>query len=286
MGAEGLPKTKGLKYLRSFLLVMLTLKEREHRPAQPLWAGIEQIEELIRVLRKKLRDLWLRAALFARPCPECGKPSLRMLRDSWCKCEDCGHEFDPTLLFQECPRCRGPLTRQIFHYWCGKCRERVRSAFCFDTKVFDAAYFREMMRDSRERKRRKREQLRQILANCRSGQYLPEEEPLLTAVPGLQDVLNTFIAAPLPAGSIREFSLREPFDMQRYRQHILDVVSGCVVHFEGIAQLIGDLRLDRVYRFITVVFMQQRGEVVLEQHGGGDILVHENETQREGQAVC
>ncbi len=73
--------------------------------------------------------------------------------------------------------------------------------------------------------------------------------------------------------------------MDIYRQHILELVPGCVVHFEGISNIIEDQRLDRVFRFITAVFMQHDGEIILEQNHDGRIMIFENESHRKGQAV-
>lgn len=247
--------------------------------------GMDRIGELIRQMRNKLRRLFYGAALFAMPCPSCGRPNLRMLRDSWCRCDNCGHELDPTLVFQGCTGCGGSLRRRIHHYWCDACKQRIRSAFCFDAKVFDADYFRRMMQESRARKRQKREQLKKMLANARSGAYILDHQPQLADVPGLAQALDEYVSAPVPAQLLAEVT-RRPFDLEFYRKHILELVSGCVVRFDGIARLIGDPRLDRVYRFITVIFMQHRGEIVLEQtEPYGGIVIHENETDRKGQAI-
>ena len=63
------------------------------------------------------------------------------------------------------------------------------------------------------------------------------------------------------------------FDLDHYRHHILDLVPGCVVDFEGISRLIGEPRLDRVYRFIAVIFMDHAGELCIEQDAEGRIAL-------------
>jgi len=247
--------------------------------------SIQNITDLLRNIREKIRSLYYRAVLFTKQCPACKAVELVMVKDSWCRCAACGAEFDPTLEFQVCLTCRAKLNRKMHHYWCEKCRQRVTSIFCFDAKIFDAAYFREMMRVSRQRKQQKREEIRQMLANCRSPALISSEEPSLADLPGLEGQLDRCINTAVPIAVFRDDAGLPPFGMDQYRQHILELVSGCVVRFEGMSKVIQDARLDRIYRFITVVFMEHDGAVVLKQEDGGEILIEENEAHREGQAV-
>lgn len=245
---------------------MTTITEGDARllARDRLLAKAGHIEQLVGLLHGKLRELYHRAVLFLKPCPRCAKPDLTMLRDSLCRCRTCDHEFDPTEAFQVCPDCGGALRRKIHHYWCTSCRQRVRSLYCFDAKVFDVAYFREMMRQSRERKRERVERLRKLLAGSRSGPLVDLGEPELGSVPGLTEDLATFVNGPIRIPD--DFALgRDAFDLDAYKEHIRELVGGCVVHFDGIGPLIHDRRLDRVYRFITVIFMAQAGEVSLLQ---------------------
>ncbi len=110
----------------------------------------ELIQERVGQLREKVRALFYEIMLFQRDCPSCGGTSLFMLGDGRCQCHECGAEFDPTVAYQTCPNCNHALILRIQHYWCPPCRHTVRSLFCFDERVFDSAYFREMMRESRE----------------------------------------------------------------------------------------------------------------------------------------
>jgi len=50
-------------------------------------------------------------------------------------------------------------------------------------------------------------------------------------------------------------------------------VQGCVVQFEGVSALVQDARLDRVYRFITAVFLDHEGLLDIEQHHDGTITL-------------
>jgi len=162
----------------------------------------------------------------------------------------------------------------------------VRSVFAVEARVLDTAYFREMMRESRRRRRQKREAVQRMLAETRSGPLAIQDEPSLADVPGLEAGLDEFVRVPLARTQEETRAAAPPaFEMECYRARIRELVGGCVVHFEGVGPLIADLRLDRIRRFITIVFMQQFGEVTLRQEGDGDILIMENETQRERQAV-
>jgi len=243
--------------------------------SNPLLVAAAQIAEQIEELRRKTRELYFAVVLFRRPCPHCGSTALRMLRDSWCTCKSCGNELDPTLAFGTCGDCGGALIRKRCHYWCESCRHPVRSRFCFDGRVFDAAYFREMMRQSRERKREKRQLLREQVAEARSSPYAITEEPSLADAPGLLDDLDQAVGLEIPKGLL-DVAKRARFDMHAYQKHIRELVAGCIVHFEGIAQLVDDRRLDRIFRFITIIFMAHRGELEITQTDDGTILITGN----------
>lgn len=230
------------------------------------------IEECVARLMEKVRWLCYAVALFQKECPECGSPSLHMLRDSWCRCSACGHECDPTLRFQRCPDCDSRLAKQVYHYWCPHCRQAVRSFYTFDAKVFDPAYFREMMRESRRRKLARVEELKALLAGSRSSPSEPDC-PMDTGLTELQTDLDRVVA--IPVALFRDAFLKPPtFDIDLYRRHIAELVEGCVVSFDGISALIQDARLDRVFRFIAVVFMDQEGVLEIQQEADGPIRLY------------
>ena len=243
---------------------MLSINPAQAVSYRSILGRLGAVENLVRKLIPKIRGLYYGVVLFAKLCPSCGRPELVMPQDGWCHCEACGHEFDPTVRFQRCLSCGGQLERRVYHYACAKCRRVTKSAYCFDGKVFDAEYFREMMRESRERKRKKREQLKRMLAETRSQPLGVLEEPRLGNVPGLADALQGFVDTPVTLAAF-ETVVREPLDLDAYCAHIRELVTGCTVHFDGIGRLIEDHRLDRVYRFIAVIFMAHAGEIVLLQ---------------------
>jgi hypothetical protein len=135
----------------------------------------------------------------------------------------------------------------------------------FDEKVFDKHYFREMMRQSRERKQQKREVLRQLLASSRSDPLQLTEVPDLTVIPGLLEDLDTFIQTEMPGLGDLLPNDGSRFDMDRYRRHILSILGWSDLRFSAVASLLENTRQDRVWRFVTLVFMQQDGEIDMVQ---------------------
>lgn len=227
------------------------------------------IQERVATLREEVRWLYYAVFLFGKECPQCGHADLAMLKDSWCRCRDCGHETDPTLCFQTCPDCGSPLAKRIYHYWCAHCRNTVRSFYCVEAKVFDADYFREMMRESRSRKEARIEELKALLAGARSSPATPDC-PMNTGCSDFEADLDRVVA--MPIALFRDTILKSPaFDIDLYREHIRELVQGCVVNFDGISALVKDARLDRVFRFIAVVFMDQEGILEIQQEADGRI---------------
>ena len=192
-----------------------------------------------------------------------------MTGPSQCTCP-CGKVFDPTLVFQKSHCCNANLIRKTFHYACSRCHQTVPSRFLFDERLFNSAYFREMMKESRARAKRKKEEVRRLLAESRSGTLLLTEEPCLEAIPGLNEALEDFIKSEMFGGY--EFASKSGFRMDDYRDHILSVLKLGSRLFSDIAPMIDDSRRDRIWRFVTLTFMAQDRLVELTQYGP-DILV-------------
>jgi len=235
--------------------------------ANPLLGAFRQVEERLCLLRTEVRNFHYAVMLFQKPCPRCHEPALVMIRDGLAACAQCGEHTDPTLAFQSCPDCESSLTRKTYHYWCRQCQHPVRSLYCFDARVFDAAYFQAKMQESRQRKRQREQVQREMSGNARSQPIVSSEPVRLDEVPGLEFDLNSIIAAAVPT-SLRD-SVAEHFDLRAYRQHLLDLADGCVVNFEGVSPLIGNARLDRIFRFITAIFLSHEGLLEIEETEGG-----------------
>ena len=199
-----------------------------------------------------------------------------MVREGLCRCEACGKEFDPTVLFQRCAACGGQPALAIRRYQCKQCGADVPSRFLFDGLAFDAEYFKIKMAESRQRRQDKREQIRQMLADSRSRPLAPEAGDL-AEVPGLIDALNGLsmgIASTLPWLS------SDGFDLARYESRLQAHIPPIPMRFDELPPLSENARQDRIRRFIAVLFLAQAGEIELWQDGA-TIMVMKRETDRE-----
>ena len=234
----------------------------------PLLMGLKGVRVRIAHFKEQVKDFFFRVLLSQYECPSCGG-ELDMTGPSQCTCI-CGKVFDPTIAFQQSPCCGAKLVRRTFHYACSRCHQTASSRFLFDERLFDAAYFKEMMRTSRARAKRKREEMKLLLVGSRSDPLSFMEAPCLESVPGLTEALNDFIGTEMAGGA--SFAPKSRFSMGDYREHILSVLGVGSRLFSDIAPLSSDHRRDKVWRFITVIFMTQDREVELTQYGA-DILV-------------
>jgi len=182
---------------------------------------------------------------------------------------DCGAAFDPSLFFQRSGCCGAVLVKRQCHYACSVCGDVVPSLFLFDEVVFDGEYFREKMRLSREQRRRKQAETRAILQVERSGVLLIFDEVDLNALPGLLTDLDGLIGAEKTDEHLQEWE--KSLTLDDYRLHIVNLLQTEVL-FSSIEPMLSEERRDKVYRFITLIFMEQDREVRLSQYGE-DILV-------------
>jgi len=242
----------------------------------PLLQGIVTVEKRVFEFKEEARQFYYAVLLSVLPCPACGG-RLSMTGPSQCQCE-CGTTVDPTIAFQRSPCCGALLQRRTLHYVCSTCGRIVPSRFLFDERLFDNEYFVEKMRESRERRREAREEMLRTLLLSRSDALCLTETPGLESIPGLEVDLDAFIGS-MPEMPATDFVGKDAYRMEAYRSAILeDLPPGCVIRFSAIPSLVPDRRLDRARRFITLIFMQQAGEVDLTQCGENDILVERYET--------
>ena len=228
---------------------------------------------------KELAEKFYFAVLFSKyRCPRCGG-ALRIVDSSTVACS-CGLALDPTVAFQKSSCCQSSLVRKVLHYVCSCCGRVVPSLFLFDERLFDGEYFREMMAKSRDRKRRERLLLRAIAQHC-SGDLLLLERPRFDALDGFERDLDDLIDQPGRAEVSLSLELDREFDPMAYWHHILDQLGRGEVRFSAITALDTDLRRDRAWRFVTLIYMEQEREVLLIQHGD-DVLVERYEADLEG----
>jgi hypothetical protein len=238
-----------------------------------------EMAESVEAFLRKARRFFYSVMLFGHRCPNCSG-SLAMASEGKCRCESCGKDIDPTIVFQRCQACGGVPVLRVRRYQCKNCGGDIESKFLFDGLVFDAEYFRQRMAESRHRQREQRERVRQILAESRSG-AMPLESADLDSVPGLIDALNALTAG-LVEGNVIE--VLEGFDLRRYENHIQTHIGNVSVSLADIPPLNENPRRDLIWRFIAVVFLAHAGIINVLQDGQ-EIMVKKHEANRKGQGV-
>lgn len=247
-------------------------------PDNPLVLDILRVLVRLQAFKEQAREFYFEVVLSGYACPECCG-NLRMVGDSRCAC-DSGHEFDPTIAFQQSECCGVRLARRVLHYECTACKDPVRSRFLFDERVFDKDYFREMMRESRERSRQKREAIRLLLLSSRSGPLIVADLPGLDEVPGLVDALDAVVGVEQSIAA-QHYKHDAVFDMETYRRMILESVGDWRIWFDAFPRICEDPRRDRVRRFVTLVYLEHEGQVDLTQVDDR-IVVSRHEVNVEG----
>jgi len=231
-----------------------------------------RLTDAVAAYAHRVRRFYYAVVLSAHACPKCGG-GLNMIAEGRCRCLACAHAFDPTVAFQQCSDCGGTPEIEIRRYRCSQCGADVVSRFLFDGLVFDAQYFRQKMAEHRERKSDQRTRLQSRLIESRS---LPlDTGPAdLDAVPGLAEALNSLIAGAQP-GVLRLDC--EGFDLSRYENHVQAHLEPFSIPFDEIQPLGDDARLDRIWRFIAIIFMAHAGLIEIQQESQA-IMVIRRET--------
>lgn len=182
---------------------------------------------------------------------------------SRCRCAACRQVFDPTVAFKRCSACGGKLRLRVCRYSCRTCGADVPSHFAFDGAVFDREYFRKHMAESRQRKKERREQFQELVAETRSGALVPEAVDL-GSVPGLVDALNGLVAGLEIAAWIPSCP---GFDLELHEAHVRGHLGESSISFDDLPPLGEDPRLDRIWRFIAVIFLAHSGQIEIRQEG-------------------
>ena len=219
----------------------------------------------IESFKKNVKDFYYEVILYKYHCPDCSG-QLRMTGKSQAKCELCTHELDPTLSFQQSFCCNTNLVRRPVHYVCSRCNKTVPSKFLFDERIFDKTYFREMMQASRVRAKKRQEEIKRLMVQSRSGVLDLMEEPILEDVPGLIETLDNFIQSDEKFNYDFAWKSEHPFIMTEYKDHILNFLDWGKKLFSKITPLQENCRQDRIWRFVSLIFMQHDGEIELTQH--------------------
>lgn len=198
-----------------------------------------------------VRRFYYAVVLADHDCPQCNG-NLGMKGEGRCTCQSCSAEFDPTLAFQRCPGCGGNLQLCVRRYQCSTCGRDVVSRFLFDGLVFNAEYFRKKMVEHRQRKKALKERVQAMLADTRSSALETGAVMGLEAVPGLLDALNGLTAGLAAAPG---YEPRGGFNLKLYERHLQAYIEDFPVSLEDLPALNEDVRKDRIWRFIAIIFM-------------------------------
>lgn len=231
-----------------------------------------RLSEAVRAFAGRARELFYAVMLAGYECPRCSG-GLSMTGEGRCRCNDCGCVLDPTTAFQLCSQCGGRLALRVRRYRCRRCGQDVRSRFLFDGLAFDAEYFRAKMAESRYRRTQRRERASRLAVENRSAP-LETQEWDLNAAPGLVDALNGLV------GGVESLAwLPQPrgFELSRYQRHLQAHIGPEEQSFDALPALDEDRRLDRIWRFVTIIFMAHFGLIDIIQHEQ-TILVKRHET--------
>jgi hypothetical protein len=241
----------------------------------PLVKELHRVHIRISHLKEKTKIFYFHVLLSRYQCPKCNG-ELTMTDQNQCSCS-CGKAFDPTLAFQKSACCGTQLIRKTFHYVCSRCKKVNPSRFLFDERIFDRAYFCEMMKASRAKAKKKKQEMIKLLMEARSGELPLLQDPCLESVPGLIADLDQFVGADEDESDDAVLETNSVFSMDDYRSHILSALDCGSRFFSKINNLGADLREDRVYRFVTLIFMQNEQEIDLTQYDN-DLLIERIET--------
>lgn len=226
----------------------------------------------------KAKRFYYLVMLFGCHCPKCNG-TLTMATEGRCTCDFCSYEFDPTVEFQRCSSCGGIPAVRVRRYQCKDCGKEIISTFLFEGIIFDAKYFCRKMAESRQRKKQHRERVRKMLAECRS-RPLTIEPVDLDHVPGLVRAL-TGLTGGLEVHVPLE--LEGEFDLNRYQTHIRSCLEAGPKALRQMPPLIEDLRLDLIWRFVALIFLDHSRSVIIRQQGQKIWVMKFDE--REGQDI-
>ncbi len=232
-----------------------------------LLADIETCQRAIETFRQKVREYYFEVLLGLYRCPVCDS-RFTLVEGGQADCP-CGWQGDPTIEFQNSDCCRTKLIRKRLHYICSRCHKITPSIFLFDERLFDRNYFIEKMRRLREKGRIERFENSLLLLSNRSDVLSLTEEINFDSIPGLIEDLDGIIG--INQGNPDFLINREEPTFSRYKQYVLSLLHGEIL-FSSISPIGPDSRLDTVYRFISLIFMENEQEVILIQYGN-DILV-------------
>ena len=239
-----------------------------------------RLTDLVGFFKQRARQFFYGVMLMGHVCPQCSGP-LEMRSEGVCRCRSCGNQFDPTLAFQRCTSCGGKPILRVRRYVCKVCGKDIPSHFLFDGLVFNAEYFRVKMAEHRREKKTRRERVRQMLAECRSQPLDMPKTLDINSVPGLMEALDEMTSEANESFALEK---RNTFDLRQYQDWVCKHLGEYPFGLEEIPPLIDNVRQDRIWRFIAIIFLAHARIIDIWQDGP-TIMVMKHETDRERQDI-
>lgn len=235
-----------------------------------------EMAEVVQQFFGKARLFYYKVVLLGHRC-SCCNGHLTMVTEGRCRCQQCKHEFDPTVQFQRCSACGGAPVLRVRRYFCTDCGSEITSRFVFETLPYEKEYFRQKMAESRQRQQQKLSQVRQMLAQSRSG-AVEYNSIDLDSIPGLVAALNS-----LTQGIDEKLliELKGKFDLDRYQNHIKAYLQDFPIDLKGIPTLIENARKDLIWRFIAAIFLEHEKQIEIHQNNQTIWLSHYVNRQRQ-----
>ena len=134
-----------------------------------------------------------------------------------------------------------------------------------------------MMKASRAKAKKKKEEMIKLLMEARSGELPLLQNPCLESIPDLIADLDHFVGADGDGSNDAALDTNSVFSMDDYRSHILSALDCGSRFFSKINILGANHREDKVNRFVTLIFMQNDQEIELTQYDN-DLLIEKPET--------
>ena len=111
-----------------------------------------------------------------------------------------------------------------------------------------------------------------MLMEARSGELPLLQDPCLESIPDLIADLDHFVGADGDDSNDAALETNSVFSMEDYRSHILSALDFGSRLFSRINCVSQNPREDKIWRFVTLIFMQHDREVELTQYDN-DLLI-------------
>lgn len=146
---------------------------------------------------------------------------------------------------------------------------------------FNKEYFRQKMQEARLKKKEKIEAVKKMLENSKSEPIEFNDRLDLDQIDGLTVALNEMVSLPLPIEILEQFKNYKEFNMSEYKQHIMKVLLTDInIKFNEIPPICENKRLDRIFRFITIIYMLNDREIHILQNEPNNFHIEINSDHR------